>query len=106
MAPGGPLSVLHFGRKPLTRNAPNPHSFTSKSLRTHDKDPTLNQRVQGSNPCTPTNDLNNLGPISRTASQKSRLGSTWEARPLLPQEWPRVLLHEVAARLPRLYGPG
>ena len=47
--------VLHFSRKQLTRNAPNLQSFTSKSLQKHDKDQTLNQRVQGSNPCTPTN---------------------------------------------------
>src|SRR5215204_6863445 len=41
---------------------------------------TLNQRVQGSNPCTPTNDFNDLGATSLwVASQKSRLGSTWEA---------------------------
>ena len=42
---------------------------------------TLNQRVQGSNPCTPTNEISHLGAIRNcSASQKMRLGSTWEAR--------------------------
>src|SRR5215203_3196152 len=42
---------------------------------------TLNQRVQGSNPCTPTSEFRRLVRLSPdAASQKSRLGSTWEAR--------------------------
>src|SRR5215208_4821982 len=42
---------------------------------------TLNQRVQGSNPCTPTNKIKYLRRLwANAASQKSRLGSTWEAR--------------------------
>jgi hypothetical protein len=45
---------------------------------------TLNQRVQGSNPCTPTNKIRHLEGLRRkAASQKSRLGSTWEARATL-----------------------
>src|SRR4051812_48637634 len=41
---------------------------------------TLNQRVQGSNPCTPTNEIRHLVRLlPDAASQKSRLGSTWEA---------------------------
>jgi hypothetical protein len=41
---------------------------------------TLNQRVQGSNPCTPTNKIRNLAQFSpASASQKCRLGSVWEA---------------------------
>src|SRR4051795_1276314 len=36
---------------------------------------------QGSNPCTPTNKIRYLGAIRKcSASQKTRLGSTWEAR--------------------------
>src|SRR5215204_6589939 len=36
------------------------------------------ERVQGSNPCTPTNNLSYLVVLSTdAASQKSRLGSTW-----------------------------
>ena len=35
---------------------------------------------QGSNPCTPTNKIRYLGAIRKcSASQKTRLGSTWEA---------------------------
>src|SRR5215212_6381264 len=38
---------------------------------------TLNQRVQGSNPCTPTKDISGLGAYRESpASQKTRLGST------------------------------
>src|SRR5215204_2454899 len=45
---------------------------------------TLNQRVQGSNPCTPTNDVRRLAEFRNCyASQKSRLGSMWEARLVL-----------------------
>src|SRR5215204_3485454 len=41
---------------------------------------TLNQRVQGSNPCTPTNEISYIGPVQRgSASQKCDLGSIWEA---------------------------
>jgi hypothetical protein len=41
---------------------------------------TLNQRVQGSSPCAPTNEINELQNYALgTASQKSRLGSTREA---------------------------
>jgi hypothetical protein len=42
--------------------------------------PPLNQRVQGSNPCTPTNNIRHLALVwPASASQKRRLGSAWEA---------------------------
>jgi hypothetical protein len=41
---------------------------------------TLNQRVQGSSPCAPTNKINKLEPFPiGAASQPLRLGSIWEA---------------------------
>jgi hypothetical protein len=42
---------------------------------------TLNQRVQGSSPCAPTNDFKDLGDISiGRSSQNFQLGSPWEER--------------------------
>jgi len=52
--------VLHSARKPLNRNGPKMLSFTPNALFSQREKLTLNQRVQGSNPCTPTNDINNL----------------------------------------------
>src|SRR5687768_10533307 len=41
---------------------------------------TLNQRVQGSSPCTPTCRIKDLAPLRYgPASQKDGLGSIWEA---------------------------
>src|SRR5215208_7516296 len=75
----GLARVLHSARKPLNRNGLKMLSFTSNALFSQGEKLTLNQRVQGSNPCTPTNKIKHLGRLwAKAASQKSRLGSTWE----------------------------
>ena len=55
-----PRLILQSARKPLRLNTPILGSFTAKSLYCLIRNLTLNQRVQGSSPCAPTNDFNNL----------------------------------------------
>src|SRR5215208_1318481 len=57
---GGGLAVLQFTPNPLSLKPHQIPWFTSKWLILLVKHGTLNQRVQGSNPCTPTNVFNNL----------------------------------------------
>jgi hypothetical protein len=59
-APPGSPGVLHSARKPLTWNGLNVLSFTANALISQWEKLTLNQRVQGSNPCTPTNQIKDL----------------------------------------------
>jgi hypothetical protein len=53
-------AVLHFTPNPLSLKPHQIPCFTFKTLIFLDKHGTLNQRVQGSNPCTPTNLFSDL----------------------------------------------
>jgi len=68
---------------------------------------TLNQRVQGSNPCTPTSKVSDLERARRRgASQKVRLGSIWEAERLRGEHLAtlaaRTGCRRCPARVPRI----
>ena len=54
------LVVLHFTPNPLSTKPDQIPSFTPKWLILLAKQATLNQRVQGSNPCTPTKEIKHL----------------------------------------------
>src|SRR5215208_3085967 len=72
----GLARVLHSARKPLNRNGLKMLSFTPNALFSQREKLNLNQRVQGSTPCTPTNDLSHLAAISNFYASQKR---DWEA---------------------------
>jgi hypothetical protein len=61
--------VLHFAPNPLSLKPHQIPCFTLKCLNLLDKHGTLNQRVQGSNPCTPTNDFRDIALIMDELAQ-------------------------------------
>src|SRR5215204_896996 len=72
----GLARVLHSARKPLNRNGLKMLSFTPNALFSQREKLTLNQRVQGSNPCTPTSQNSNLGGVREKLLPRNR---DWEA---------------------------
>jgi hypothetical protein len=74
-------AILKMRRNRLILHARLFPRFEEKRLHFNDGWLTLNQRVQGSSPCAPTNEIKYLAELSdRRSSQKSKIGRPGEDR--------------------------
>jgi hypothetical protein len=79
--PSAQQFILQSARKPLRLNAPILGYFTAKSLYRITRNLTLNQRVQASSPCAPTNDIR--AQTTPSKSKSAALVDRIESSPLL-----------------------